>query len=180
MRTAGRFHRVWILLFATALATPACYTLLKHPNVDLTVYEETPESQCASCHSQEELYGFMYPPHHPAPPPDGPIVPPWWYDIPPQGPPGPTALRGFRPGDRTPDGPIVIGPGPINPPPGLRISGNPIREKDPDDKKGEKREEEIRDDRGKGGGGGGESKSSGGDNNDRPVRPKGKKGNEDG
>jgi len=180
MRTARRFRRVWILLIATTLATPACYTLMKHPNVDLTAYEETPGNQCASCHSEDELFRIVYPRIRPLPPPRDPYepyIPPWWWEhyweVP---PPGPSALRGFRPEGKELYGPI-FGPGPVNPPPGPKAIGGDVRVKDPDDKKGEKHEEEIRDDRGTGGGSKGAN-----DNKDdsRPVRPKSNKGKEDG
>jgi hypothetical protein len=177
MMTARRFQCLWILLFATTLATPACYTLLKHPRVDMTVYEETPDSRCASCHSEDELFAILLPPTHPLPPPDDPILPPWWWEPWEEDPPGPSALRGFRPGGNEPNGPIILGPGPINPPPGPKVIGGDVRVRDPDDKKGEKHDEEIRDDRGKGGGGNGSNDSK---DKDRPVRPTGKKGKEDG
>jgi hypothetical protein len=183
MRTARRFQSVWILLLATTLATPACYTLLKHPSVDMTVYEDTPDSRCTSCHAEGDVIGYFRPPMHPAYPVDDVVwnEPPWWWDdywyFDPFGPSNPTALRGFRPGTGEEYDNPIIGGGPVIPPPGPKVIGGDVRVRDPDDKKGEKHDEEIRD--GKGGGGGGKE-SNENKNKDRPVRPKGNKGKEDG
>ena len=175
MRTARRFQRLWILLIATTLATPACYTLLKHPRVDVTAYEETPGNRCASCHTEDELFAILYPPNHPGVPEGEPYVPPWWWeDYWGVEPSGPSALRGFRPEGKDLYGPI-FGPGPVNPP-GPRVIGGDVRVKDPGDNKGENHDEELRDNRGTGGGKGTDDNK----NNDRPARPKSNKGKEDG
>jgi len=184
MRTARRFQRFWILLFATTLATPACYTLLKHPKVDMTVYEETPDSRCTSCHSEDDVLSYFHPPVHPQYGyPEDEFVwnePPWWWEnywyFVPSGPANPSALRGFQPNGKDNGNPLVGG-GPVNPPPGPKVIGGDVRVRDPDDKKGEKHDEEIHDDKGTGGG---KKDADGSKDKDRPVRPKSNKEKEDG
>ena len=44
------------------LATPACYTLLKHPRVKRgRVYVEVASDQCTSCHYRDELKSYHMP-----------------------------------------------------------------------------------------------------------------------
>ncbi len=45
------------------LATPACYTLMKHPKVRRVVYEEVSDRRCNTCHVEDELWSFHYPPN---------------------------------------------------------------------------------------------------------------------
>ena len=49
-------------LLLTILATPACYTLLKHPRVKRErVYVEIESDQCTSCHYRDELKSYHVP-----------------------------------------------------------------------------------------------------------------------
>jgi hypothetical protein len=174
MMTARRFQRLWILLFATTLATPACYTLLKHPNIDMSVYEEAPDNGCTSCHTEDDVFAYFHPSGHPVYPLSRIewMEPPWWWEdywyIAPSGAgAAPTALRGFTPDGKKDQGNPIVG-GPANPPSGPRVMGGDVRVKDPGEQdKGNKDTGEGKD--------AGDKKKD-----DRPVRPKSNKGKEDG
>lgn len=58
------FSRSPFLLVALAvLATPACYTLLKHPKVRREVYVEINDKRCSNCHVEDELWSYHHPPN---------------------------------------------------------------------------------------------------------------------
>ena len=68
---------------AFVVASPACYTLLKHPKVKRDVYEEVADNRCTNCHYEDELWAFHHPPNHPSAYPvgwDEYYLVPWWYD----------------------------------------------------------------------------------------------------
>ncbi|MFQ5510554.1 MAG: hypothetical protein ACE5EO_01775 [Candidatus Krumholzibacteriia bacterium] len=44
-------------------ATPACYTLFKHPRVKRVIYEEVTDRRCNGCHEKDELRAFHNPPN---------------------------------------------------------------------------------------------------------------------
>jgi hypothetical protein len=170
--TARRFRIGLFFVIVTSLATPACYTLLKHPTIDRTGYEETLDSRCTSCHSEDEILSYVHAPRHPVyPPEDGDWYEyPWWWEhywfFVPSGPGGgASALRGVRPGsEKDPNHPVVGGT--VAPPPGPKAIGGDVRVKDPDDKgKGENDDKPD---------------SEKNKDKDRPVRPKSNKGKEDG
>ena len=172
--TARRLRNASFLVIVTSLATPACYTLLKHPTIDRTEYEETLDSRCTSCHSEDELLGYVHAPRHPVYPTEyGDWYEyPWWWEhywfYVPSGPGGgPSALRGVRPGsDKDPNNPVVGGA--VTPPPGPKAIGGDVRVKDPDpDDKGKGENDDSQD-------------SEKNKDKDRPVRPKSNKGKEDG
>jgi hypothetical protein len=179
MRTAIRFRAALIFAVTTALATPACYTLLKHPMVDTNGIDQGIDNRCTSCHAEDELLGYVHPIRHPPSPPEPWYEIPWWWDnywfyAPSGAGHTPTALRGFRPDAGTDVGKPGIG-GTVTPPPGPKPIGNDVRVKDPGDKGKEGKGYEGKGDQDNGNSGDGNKKE-----NDRPVRPKGKGGKGDG
>lgn len=107
-----------VLLLAT-LATPACYTLLKHPRVKRVVYEEVDDKRCNTCHLEDELWSYHHPPNqwygYGAVALD---IVPWWYNdywyYPDDGPVTvPLHWRQFRPSADKPETTMGVAPQPI-------------------------------------------------------------------
>ena len=167
--TARRLCRPLLVVLAAALASPACYTLIKHPRVTTVDYDEVQDSRCASCHSDDEVWGY----HHSAAqriydPVYGDgwelyYSVPWWYEsywyYSPE-------MRGTPPlhrSDWRPDAEkgSIDGStgGPLGPPPDVKSTGGSVRTRDTDSSEKASHEEK---------------------NEDRSVRPKTEKGKDDG
>jgi hypothetical protein len=170
--TARRFNFPLVAVLATSFVAPACYTLLKHPRIETAVYEAAENRRCSSCHEDEEIWGYIRPESHPVYPVEGDwdyyYVYPWWWDsywyFAPSGPStAPPPSRHLRPvSEKDPVDPAAGAA--VGPPPEPKSTGTSVRVKDSTGQgKGEK------DDKPR------ESKDK-----PRPVRPKGKKGQEDG
>ncbi len=84
--TARRSPIPSLIVLATALVVPACYTLIKHPAVNTAAYEEIQANPCTSCHYEDELWYFHHAPAHRLYPGSNADAwefyygVPWWYD----------------------------------------------------------------------------------------------------
>ncbi len=169
--TTPRIFCPLLIIMATVLVSPACYTLLKHPRIDTTAYGEADDSRCASCHNEEEVWSYHHPPNHRYYSGAGSYydwgfyyaVPWWyganWYDTPPDRQTVRYRSRLYRPtGGRNPS--VGATGGPVGSPPPPKSTGGSVRAgRDEDTRKGET----------------GENTSK-----KRTVRPRAKKGKEDG
>lgn len=86
MKTPRTVATLSFALILCAVA-PACYTLLKHPQVkEAEVYQEVTDRRCSNCHQEEELWSFHQAPNHPVHVIGGYAAwayyydVPWWYD----------------------------------------------------------------------------------------------------
>jgi hypothetical protein len=111
-----------VLITGVALtATPACYTLLKHPKVKRVVYEDVDDNRCSTCHSEQEVWGFHHPPNRTYPDSGydawwNYYEVPWWYNsywyYDPDGPVTiPLPERQLRPGEEKDLGTTTTGGG---------------------------------------------------------------------
>jgi len=167
--TARRLCRPLLIVLTTALASPACYTLIKHPRVETATYEEVQDNRCTSCHSDDEIWGY----HHSSaqrvysPGQDSNweyyYSLPWWYDsywyfVPSESGTPPLHGRNLRPSAEKGSIDGATG-GPIGNTPDVKSTGGDIRTRDSDDSGKAKSDEKSE---------------------DRSVRPKGDKGKDEG
>lgn len=108
MKTLRTAATLTFALTLCALA-PACYTLLKHPQVrEADVYQNVADRRCSNCHQEDELWSFHQAPNQPIHVIGGYAAwaqyydVPWWYDdywyYDPTDPSTiPLPSRGFRP-----------------------------------------------------------------------------------
>ena len=122
--------RVYLLFgpLFTFLATPACYTLLKHPKVKRdTVYEDVSSNRCTTCHYDDEIWQYQHPSNQIASYDptcrawDDYYLVPWWYTTswyydPVGARTVPLRSRGVSP-QGTPDNDVMFHGGTFGPPP---------------------------------------------------------------
>jgi hypothetical protein len=137
-----------LIIVATIMVSPACYTLLKHPRVGTAVDDETRDNGCASCHYEEDIWSYHNPPNHRLYVTTGDYdwgfynAVPWWYEAywyytPPGPQTVPLPSRRFRPtGDTDPA--LGATGGPVGSPPPPKSTGGSVRVRREDDtRKGE-------------------------------------------
>jgi hypothetical protein len=167
--TARRLCRPLLLVLTATLASPACYTLIKHPRVETATYEEVQDNRCTSCHSDDEIWGYHHPPAQRVYSlgQDGSweyyYAVPWWYDsywyfVPSESGTPPLHGRDLRPGTEKGSIDGATG-GPIGNTPDVKSTGGSVRTRDSDDSGKAKSDEKSE---------------------DRSVRPKGDKGKNEG
>ncbi|UCG50973.1 MAG: hypothetical protein JSW58_12330 [Candidatus Latescibacterota bacterium] len=168
--TVQRSFRLLLVVLVTALVSPACYTLIKHPKVIEEGYQqEVRDRQCTNCHYEDEIWSFHHPPNHGS----YPGVQyydwgyyyqvPWWYEsywyyTPSSSETVPLPGRTYRPADDK----SQVGPSgrTLGHPPDSKSYGSSVRTKTSDkEKKGDTKNEKSK---------------------KRTVRPRGKKEKEDG
>jgi hypothetical protein len=173
--TVQRSFRLLLIVLVTVAVSPACYTLIKHPQVKTDgLYQEVEERQCTNCHYEDEIWSYHHPPNHRYY--SGSRYDnwasyyevPWWYEsywfyTPPATTTVPPQHRSFRPDG---DGQMGTPGATVGGPPGMKSQGASVRTTGTDTDAARKGESD-------------DSKSKSKDKK-RTVRPKGKKEKEDG
>jgi hypothetical protein len=160
-----------LIIVATIIVSPACYTLLKHPQTGTAEIDDSQDTRCVSCHNEDDIWSYHHPANHRYYPGAGIYYDwgfyyavPWWYgtswqDSPPDGQTTRYRTRFFRPTGAE-DAAVGATGGPVGNPPPAKATGGSIRTgRGGDTRKGKTVEKTSK---------------------KRTVRPKGKKGKEDG